>query len=354
MYSTCLFCHGPLGSNESIESFPVGRRLAFDAAKGRLWVVCGRCGRWNLSPLEERWEALEQCERLFRDTRLRVATDNIGLARVAGGTELVRVGPARRPELAAWRYGDQLGRRYRRHVGYTVVGTAIGVPLLVTGSINALLSAVPGGLAAYQAFIYANLYRERRGIVARTRLPSGEAVVVRRKHVPSARLLDRCDHADEWSLQVKHDRGTVCMHGADARHALSRLLARVNHTGGSAELVQRAVQRLETERDGDALLRSVARHSPRDPFSLKTMLHTRGSRDDLPGTLRSLAVADRLALEMATHEEAERSALEGELRALEIAWREAEEIAAIADNLALPQRVHEFLQKHRRRVPHSA
>ncbi len=36
-----------------------------------------RCLRWNLSPLEERWEAIEQCERLFGDTQLR--------ALIAGG-----------------------------------------------------------------------------------------------------------------------------------------------------------------------------------------------------------------------------------------------------------------------------
>src|SRR5262249_9172081 len=77
MYSTCLFCTKTLGANESIETFPVGKRLAFDAAKGRLWVVCPHCERWNLSPLEERWEAIEQSEKLYRDTRRRVATDNI-------------------------------------------------------------------------------------------------------------------------------------------------------------------------------------------------------------------------------------------------------------------------------------
>ena len=52
MYATCLFCHARLGINDAVEQFPVGRRLAFDAAKGRLWVVCDGCGRWNLSPLE--------------------------------------------------------------------------------------------------------------------------------------------------------------------------------------------------------------------------------------------------------------------------------------------------------------
>jgi hypothetical protein len=34
MYSMCLFCHTDLGANEAVEHFPVGRRLAFDAAKG--------------------------------------------------------------------------------------------------------------------------------------------------------------------------------------------------------------------------------------------------------------------------------------------------------------------------------
>ena len=32
MYSTCLFCHSQLGANDIVEHFPVGRRLAFDAA----------------------------------------------------------------------------------------------------------------------------------------------------------------------------------------------------------------------------------------------------------------------------------------------------------------------------------
>src|SRR5512146_3004787 len=105
MYTTCLFCHSDLGSNDEVEAFPVGRRLAFDAAKGRLWVVCRRCERWNLTPLEERWEAIEKCERRFRGTRIRASTDNIGLARLPDGLDLIRIGRALRPEIAVWRYG---------------------------------------------------------------------------------------------------------------------------------------------------------------------------------------------------------------------------------------------------------
>jgi hypothetical protein len=66
-----------------------------------------------------------------------------------------------------------------------------------------------------------------------------------------------------------------------------------------------------------------------------------------PGTLRSMPASDRLALEMACHEETERRALEGDLHSLESAWREAEEIAAIADSLALPPRVEEWLARNR-------
>src|SRR5436190_1970772 len=117
----------------SNEQFPVGRRLAYDAAKGRLWVVCRKCERWNLTPLEERWEAIEECERRFTSTRLRVSTDNIGLAKLSEGLELVRIGNALRPEVAAWRYGDQFGRRRTRHLLITGAGIAALGGIIVLG-----------------------------------------------------------------------------------------------------------------------------------------------------------------------------------------------------------------------------
>jgi hypothetical protein len=55
----------------------------------------------------------------------------------------------------------------------------------------------------------------------------------------------------------------------------------------------------------------------------------------------------RLALEMAAHEETERRALEGELHILETAWKDAEEIAAISDDMFLPESVTDFVAKHR-------
>ena len=58
-----MFCQAHLGANDVVEHFPVGKRLAYDGERGRLWVVCTRCRRWNLTPIEERWEALEECEK---------------------------------------------------------------------------------------------------------------------------------------------------------------------------------------------------------------------------------------------------------------------------------------------------
>ena len=127
MFKTCMFCNRSLGANEVVEHFPVGRRLAFDSERGRLWVVCRKCERWNLSPLDERWEAVETCERLFSETRVRVSTENVGLARHPEGLELVRIGQPMRPEFAAWRYGDQFGRRRKRAILIGAGATALAL-----------------------------------------------------------------------------------------------------------------------------------------------------------------------------------------------------------------------------------
>ena len=64
------------------------------------------------------------------------------------------------------------------------------------------------------------------------------------------------------------------------------------------------------------------------------------------GYVKTMPKPTRLALEMALHEEQERRALEGELWLLEQAWKEAEEIAAISDDLLLPARTDAFFDRH--------
>jgi len=87
------------------------------------------------TPLEERWEAIDTCERLFRDTRRRVSTGQIGLARLSVGLELVRIGERQRPEFAAWRYGDQFGRRRRRRILMSAAAGTVGVGMVLAGPV---------------------------------------------------------------------------------------------------------------------------------------------------------------------------------------------------------------------------
>ena len=345
MYSTCLFCTSSLGRNDSIEPFPVGRRLAFDAARGRLWVVCRKCGRWNLSPIEERWEAVEECERRFRATRLRVSTEQIGLARLPEGLELVRIGAPERPEFAAWRYGDQFGKRRRRTIAIVGASVVVGGVLLATGSLAWLKATVPAGGLLYQIPNWLNLYRHHRRVVLRVPDARGHLHVVRQRHVSAAQLVR---HEERWALRVAHEDGSTLLAGEEAVRAASHLLATLNHAGAFQKTIAAAVTRLESLGGPEAMFQGVAQDDPGDARRPRWTMDE-GVRSRIPrASLTRLPTVDRLALEMAANEAHERRALEGELAALADEWREAEEIAAIADDLLLPDGVDAGMRRARR------
>ena len=352
MYSTCIFCQARLGANEVVEAFPVGRRLAFDAAKGRLWVVCPKCERWNLTPLEERWEAIEQCERRFRDTRLRVSTDHIGLARLKEGLVLVRIGEPQRPEMAAWRYGDQFGRRRRK---FMLMAGGIGVAaagVIVAGPVLGLIGL--GILSpAYSAASVARLAYEKTRRKLRIPLGDGETLQLERTHAGRVMLDVRDD--GQWLLRVLPPGRTVVdgwrtvqreqtreLTGGAAIRAAAAVLPAANGRGARPGLVQEAVGLLDATPSPDALFAeaaSSARGLGRGPYSF-----TKGVG------YHHVPVAMCLALEMAAHEEQERRALEGELAELERAWQDAESIAAIADGLLQPASVDPAMARLRGRA----
>jgi hypothetical protein len=353
MYSTCMFCHSSLGRNESIEHFPVGRRLAFDAAKGRLWVVCGACERWNLTPLEERWEAIEECERAFRDTRLCVSTDNVGLARLREGTTLVRIGQPQRPELAAWRYGDQFGRRRRRYGYLSAAGIAAVGSLIVAGPLGL---GIAGGGALVPVHLF-NLVRVFRPI-ARVSV-GGERYSLNLKQLNQVELLPNEESGFElyvpfmqpWRTRIvnpfTHEGQaalgtfplTVTLTGENALSAARTLLPRVNARGGTDRSVREAVDVLEASPRANHLLTQMAGLRPSVPW-----WQFRADTHRSMQTLRTLPLTMRLALEMSLHEDDERRALEGELAALEARWKEADEIAAISDEMFLPTSIIDRLR----------
>jgi hypothetical protein len=335
MFATCIHCTADLGRNEAFEIFPVGTRLAFDSARGRLWVVCRQCARWNLSPLEERWEAVEEAERRFSDSRLRVSTDNIGMARLREGVDLIRVGAPQRPEMAAWRYGDQFGRRRKRQ-------------LMVTGAVVGSAAAILGGMvwvgASVASFsgVYANggiwdaLINGRQDkSIGHVALEDGRLVEIQRKHARMS-ALERVDSNGVLRLRLESKSGTHILHGEHAMRAAARLMPTVNRFGGSRKAVQDAVAVLEQAGDPLRALTLVQDRHGAGPDAKQWKRNKKGvagAVGKLPGALHTLPINERLALEMALHEESERRAMDGELAELERAWREAEEIAKIADDM---------------------
>ncbi|MEO7998319.1 MAG: hypothetical protein ABI852_12795 [Gemmatimonadaceae bacterium] len=363
MYATCTFCHGALGRNESIEVFPVGRRLAYDASKGRLWVVCPLCAQWNLSPLEERWEAIESAERLFRASRLRHSTDNIGLAKLSDSTELIRIGSPLRPEMAAWRYGQNFVRRWRS------TATSVGVGAVVLGSVAFFLPGM-GSVAAATALAVAG--SATAGLAGRQALRRGGKVAllgqfirdneqqyvrVSNKELSLIRLVS---HESGWALRVPYESrrptvqtswrdyvemggiGSVTLSGQTAVTAARQLLPIINGWGARSSVVNDAVILASTWESSHA---AFVDSMNRSRVAASTQLFGDvGSLYHLPATVR-------LGLEMTLHDAEEQRALDGELAELERVWREAESIAGISDGMFMPGRVERLMKQLRGRNP---
>ncbi|HEX5386740.1 MAG TPA: hypothetical protein VFW66_08585 [Gemmatimonadales bacterium] len=368
MYSTCLFCYGSLGHNEVIEHFPIGRRLAFDAEKGRLWVICAHCARWNLTPLEERWEAIEECERLFRGQRLRAQTEQIGLTKLREGLELVRIGRPLRPEFAAWRYGNEFRRRLRRRVTWVGTGVAaagVAAVGVVAGAGEAALTSVALPALWLGGAWIVNSAQFYRDYLRPTYVPRSGA----RPYAVYGVNLQETDLAPgaapaEWVLNLRHVTGTQQLAHDAARRALGILLTRVNAAGAGIATTRAAAERIAAAGSPDAFIAELAGTSrvrtgdfperraryrrtgwPTGRWGLRRAWGATGPVDH--GALPFLRLDERLALEMAVHEEEERRALEEEIGPLEAAWRDAEEIAGIADDLLTPPGAREFVARHR-------
>ncbi len=390
MYRTCIFCSADLGSNDVLEFFPVGRRLAFDARKGRLWAICRKCTRWNLAPIEERWEAVEEAEEKFRGSRLRAQSENIGMAKMPDGTELVRIGSALPVEFAAWRYGSQLVKR-RAHLHMAVGAGLVTGGLIVVGL--PLIAGVGLPLTMINPImqVSAQMMRERAARRVVVKLPpedspTGNWLVLRRRHLNDAQL----DYKGGWlGLSILDPRplpwyrshayagfdseDRIMLTGQPAHMLASRAMVDYNSSGASQKDVANALRAIEEAGSPDAFIRRVGEASrviiPPGPSLRRAERRARRARGErigprkIIGTFRGerldvrpdgvkvgqrsaprnfLPRTEALALEMALHEEAERRAMEGELAILEDAWREAEQIARIAD--ALPDEPPEDLE----------
>ena len=310
MYAHCIFCKRDLGSNIVLEQFPVGRKVAFDESKGRLWVICPHCERWNLSPLEERWEIIETCERRFEKSLRVVSTDHIALSVESTGLSLIRIGAPKRSEMAAWRYGDRLVSRrkqFRRSKVWTGTAFFLGWPVFL----------VTLGYHSYQ----------KRKPLLRTEGVDGELVKLAGRH---AKLMRLVPDAGAWQLEVGPlGRPLVRARDDEALWVAGQLFPWINRSGSSPDGVERAVRQIERAGSPEALFEDAARR----------LQERQGALLSGGGLIRRAPDELKLALEMASHEDLELQAAQGELRRLEDAWRQADEIARIADSLLLPESV---------------
>ncbi len=337
-------------------------------------MVCTRCGRWNLTPLDERWEAIDECERLFRGTRLRLSTDNVGLAQLRGGFELVRIGPALLPEIASWRYGTRLARFEPEHEQSRGLFVR-GAQLIARATASALVRYAHSVGFSDDTVLRMRTFRRGAGVLLRTSDEHGLPIIVRYSHLGEAELVRPVRDAP-WQLRLHHDTGVATLAESAALRVAGKMLATLNFGVASQSEVDHAIAKLDDAGNPEGYFTRVASLAMRTSWGrfpnapaestlpakgsfserLALQLASRsfwgrgGTGSDEQTPLYRLPAVDRLALEMAANEDIERRALLGELEALHAAWREAEEIAAIADELFTDDVFDEFKRRYFERL----
>lgn len=336
MYTRCLVCAQPFEPNEQLEHLPHGTRLAFDPARGRLWIVCRACRRWSLTPIEERWEALEELEKLSRDrAKLLSQTDNIALLK-AGPLEIVRVGRAQLAEEAWWRYGRELTSRRQQWNKLGVAGSVAAGAVLLGGWAT-------GGMTFFGIWLVVGHGSEtvrdgarwvRFGSSAwhghKTCSACGHAF----RTVPYAErsalglfptedpgrvdVVARCPRCSAY-----HDGG-LRLTGQDADRTLRRVLAYHHFAGASERRVISAAKLIQEA------------GSPQD----LTRIVVKGGR-----RLGDIQRTGGIALEIAVNEATEQHLLELELAELEAHWKREEELAEIVDGELTPLPMLESLRR---------
>src|SRR5574341_1432280 len=337
MYSTCAFCGGPFAGNGEPSGLGVGRRLAFDSGRGRLWVVCGKCARWNLAPLEERWEAIEVLEREAATGRLRAHTSQISLIALER-LELVRVGRPPLLESAVWRIGEHARVRRFERLMYSLAGAGVGIaataalamliggtgsPALVTTGMRLGNDLYVSKVGKQRLALEEAPLCDRCGRVLSLTAKDMEIARLQRDSQGELGLLVSCPHClanvtlltgDEAAASFR--KGLTFLRLADEKkHPTTFRGARTRFVSDAVSLVERA--------------------GGTDRFLTKTV------RDE--PLLSNLSPIQRGALEIAFEERD--TALE-----LERQWWEAEEIAEIADGtLSTSAQLEEELRRLKRR-----
>src|SRR2546425_6560366 len=238
MFSSCAFCNAAFDGDGGPSGLGVGRRIAFDEWKGRLWVVCPRCSRWNLTPFDDRREVIEAVGRAASHGRIAASTQQVALIRWER-YDFVRVGKPPRVELATWRYGERLRNRQRERMKVVIPLTVAAIGLGIAANV------VAGG--GFGVVVW-NVHRLVDGIslrmVGRRKVTMieppicahcGSVMQLRARHVEHARIVpDRhADMAVVLSCPNCRQEGAQ-LTGSDAIQVLRQGLTYMNLARGGA------------------------------------------------------------------------------------------------------------------------
>ncbi len=323
MFTHCFVCNTAFPQGKLVEHFPLARRIAYDPERGRLWAVCEACGGWTLAPFAERWEALEELERLVTGRgrergRMLLAgqTDNVSLFK-SRTTEVIRVGRTALSEEAWWRYGRpsrvlSRGRVVspfaprRLRTGEWILGAAFFLRSSLTSAAPSMPDIrrwVRFGSVAWSGKercaacghpIQALTYVEGRTLILKHE--GGEGVT------PSLiRACPRCH--DEVS-------GGLHLEGSIAELVLRRVLAYQHDGGTSLARIFSAIALIEGGGGGAGLSAILSRYGR--------------YLGELPRT-------SAVALRILADEARERRLMALNTAELDFHWRRAEELAAIVD-----------------------
>ena len=270
-------------------------------------MICPKCSRWNLAPLDDRLERIEALARAAGEGRVAAATEQVALIRWQT-YDLVRVGKPRRLEFATWRYGERLRARRREQLKFVLpvtvaaVGLAVAVNVAAGGSVGVFVWNMPN----IARMLYTGMVGRRRVTLVEPPICErcGTVLQLRAKHVAYARVVRQTQQDVGLILSCPscHTEGAMLV-GHEAQAALRQGLTYLALARGRQQRVEEAARLVESAGGPDQLIADVARRAL---------------------TLRSLAGERRLALEMAVDERLE-------IEELERQWKEAEEIAEIAD-----------------------